>query len=91
MRESKIEKYLVQKVVEAGGLVRKLKWIGKLGAPDRFIVLNGRVVLVECKALGELPRASQAAEIKKLTKHGVRVVVVDSYKAVDALVDGLGV
>jgi len=89
VRESKIEKYLVQKVVEAGGVTRKLKWIGRNDAPDRFIVMQGVTVLAEVKAPGLLPRASQKSEIKKLRNAGANVVVIDCYKAVDDLVESL--
>ena len=89
MRESKIEKYLVQQVVLKGGLTRKLKWIGRNDAPDRFVVVDGMSLLVEVKATGEVPRASQVSEIRKLRNAGVRVEVVDSYAAVDELIEGL--
>ena len=39
MRESVIEQYLVDRVVALGGEVRKVKWIGRRGAPDRLVML----------------------------------------------------
>ena len=42
MRESEIEKYLVKQVKAAGGEVRKVKWIGRRGAPDRLAMLPAR-------------------------------------------------
>lgn len=39
LRESQIEKRLVQRVKELGGEVRKVKWIGRAGAPDRLVML----------------------------------------------------
>lgn len=39
MRESDIEKYLVKRVKALGGEVRKVKWIGRRGAPDRLAML----------------------------------------------------
>lgn len=39
MRESQIEKYLVERVTALGGEVRKVKWIGRRGAPDRLVML----------------------------------------------------
>ncbi|MBA4315591.1 MAG: hypothetical protein C0422_09750 [Alcaligenaceae bacterium] len=39
MRESQIEKYLVKRVKELGGEVRKVQWIGRRGAPDRLVML----------------------------------------------------
>jgi hypothetical protein len=42
VRESEIEKYLVQRVKAIDGEVRKVKWIGRSGAPDRLVMLPGR-------------------------------------------------
>ena len=39
MRESEIETYLVNRVKAMGGEVRKVKWIGRRGAPDRIVML----------------------------------------------------
>ena len=39
MRESSIEDYLVRRVKELGGEVRKVQWIGRKGAPDRLVML----------------------------------------------------
>lgn len=42
MRESQIEKYLINRVVELGGEVRKVKWVGRRSAPDRLVMLPRR-------------------------------------------------
>lgn len=39
MRERDIENYLVKRVKAMGGEVRKVKWIGRIGAPDRLVML----------------------------------------------------
>lgn len=53
MRESEIEKYLVKRVKELGGEVRKVQWIGRRGAPDRIVMLPWRTASPAlCKALG---------------------------------------
>jgi hypothetical protein len=44
MRESDIEEYLVERVKALGGEVRKVKWIGRNGAPDRLVMLPYSVV-----------------------------------------------
>lgn len=41
-RESTIERYLVKRVKELGGEVRKVEWIGRRGAPDRLVMLPAR-------------------------------------------------
>lgn len=43
MRESIIEKYLVLRVKSMGGQVRKVKWLGHRGAPDRLVMLPKKV------------------------------------------------
>ena len=87
MRESEIEKYLVAKVVALGGVVRKLKWIGRRGAPDRFVKLPGKaVMLIELKAPGKVPELHQEREIKRLRDVGVHVEVIDSKELVDKII-----
>lgn len=44
MKERDIEAYLVKRVQQLGGEIRKVKWIGRRGAPDRFVMLPQRVV-----------------------------------------------
>lgn len=39
MKESQIEAYLVKRVKELGGEVRKVEWGGRRGAPDRLVML----------------------------------------------------
>ncbi len=93
MRESEVEAYLVERVKALGGECRKVKWIGRLGAPDRLVMLpktyqqlgQGDVstIWIEVKAPGEKPRPSQVREHERMRSMGQRVVVVDSFEAVD--------
>lgn len=39
MLERDIEDYLVKRVKAMGGEVRKVQWIGRIGAPDRLVML----------------------------------------------------
>lgn len=39
MKERDIEAYLVDVVRQLGGEIRKVKWIGRRGAPDRVVML----------------------------------------------------
>lgn len=88
MRERDVEKYLVMRVKAAGGEVRKLKWIGRHGAPDRLVFLpKGRLIFVEVKAPGKKPEEHQHREILKLMQRGQSVRVVDSFEAVEVLID----
>ena len=101
MRESDIENHLVERVKELGGEVRKVKWIGRRGAPDRLVMLPAKWVLcddganradwrkatvwVELKAPGEKPKPHQAREHARMRKMGQRVEVIDSIEGVEEL------
>lgn len=91
MRESVIEKYLVKRVKELGGEVRKVQWIGRRGAPDRLVMLPvddwGRdtTLWVELKAPGKKPEPHQLREHARLRAMGQRVEVVDSLEGVEEL------
>lgn len=92
MRESLIEEYLTEQVKLAGGECRKVKWIGRRGAPDRLVMLpqfspvsRPTSVWVELKAPGEKVEPHQAREHKRMRDMGQRVDVIDSFEAVDAL------
>lgn len=83
IRESKIENYLVDQAKARGDEVRKVKWIGRSNAPDRFLMaLN---VWVELKATGKEPNGAQLREHKRMRKFGLDVRVIDSFAGVDAL------
>lgn len=41
IRERHVEAYLVKRVRELGGEVRKMRWIGRDGAPDRVMMMPG--------------------------------------------------
>ena len=95
MRESEIESYLVDRVKAKGGEVRKVKWVGRNGAPDRLIMMKGihnHSVWVELKAEGlaamfpHTPHERQQhREHERMRAVGQRVVVIDSFAGVDAL------
>ena len=85
MRESKIEAYLRASVISLGGFVRKLKWVCRRGAPDRFIALRGHIILVEVKRPGEVSDPHQTREHVRLWGAGIPVYTVDTMEAVDTL------
>lgn len=98
MRESDIENYLVERVKALGGEVRKVKWIGRRGAPDRLVMLPpgivvypgpefGYTIWVELKAPGEKAKPHQTREHERMHRMGQRVEVIDSIEGVDALID----
>ena len=83
MRERDVEQYLVERTKAAGGECRKLKWIGRHGAPDRLVMLNGKAIFIELKAPGEKCRLRQIREHERMRRMGQRVEVVDSCERVD--------
>lgn len=83
MRESTVESYFDKQVKASGGTTRKLKWINRRAAPDRFTVIFQTVWLVEVKRPGEKPTAAQLREHNRLRADGVNVAVVDSHQSVD--------
>ena len=85
MRESVIENYLVERVKQIGGEVRKVKWIGRRGAPDRLVMLPGISVWVELKAPGKVAKPHQLREHERMRAKGQNVVVIDSIAGVDKL------
>lgn len=85
MRESEIEKYLVNKFNAAGAQVRKLQFLCRNGAPDRLIMWRGKVVFVELKATGEKMRPDQQREFMQMKSAGVHVYCIDSKEKVDTL------
>lgn len=88
IRERDIEKYLVAEVRRLGGEVRKIKWVGRGGAPDRLVMLPGTMrhsttLWVEVKSPGIGPEQHQHREHSRMRKMGQRVEIVDSFLAVD--------
>ncbi len=86
MRERDVESYLVARVQAMGGEVRKARWIGRNGAPDRRVMLPGRTpTWVELKAPNKQPTAQQLREHERMRKLGELVLVIDSLAGVEAM------
>lgn len=84
MRESVIEAYLVKRVKELGGEIRKVQFINRPGAPDRFVMLpSRRGTWVEIKAPGKKAEPHQVREHNCMRRLGEIVEVLDSVEAVD--------
>lgn len=79
MRESAVESLFVQLAEADGWEVRKLKWIGRRGTPDR-ILMRGPAptafVFVELKAPDGRLSGPQKREQARLRAVGARVVVL---------------
>lgn len=96
MKEKEVEAYLVKRVKELGGECRKVQWIGRIGAPDRLVMLprvhticwdshRSRTMWVELKAPGQKARPSQLREHERMRAMGQHVVVIDSIEGVEEL------
>ena len=86
IRESDIEDYLVRRANALSGEVRKVKWIGRRGAPDRVVMLPGsRLYWVELKRPGEQAEPHQAREHTRMRRLGQQVFVVDSLDVINLL------
>lgn len=86
INERDIEKYLVARVKARGGFTRKLKWIGRRGAPDRLVFLNG-VYFVELKAPGKKLTEQQGREHRRMEINGAEVWVLDCKVDVDIFIN----
>lgn len=86
LRERDIEEYFCGQVEKHGGLTRKMKWIGRDGAPDRFVLLGGKTVLVELKRPGGELRVNQHREHGRLKEKGADVRVVCTLEEVDIFI-----
>lgn len=86
--EARIEAYLREAVIRAGGLCFKFTSPNRRSVPDRLCVFpTGEIIFVECKAPGKHPTPAQAREIARLRGLQCIVHVVDSKARVDAVLE----
>jgi hypothetical protein len=83
MRERDIERYLVTRAKALGGEVRKVKWLGRNGAPDRIIMHPRATLWVELKATGKTCPPHQRREHERMRRMGQLVAVIDACQAVE--------
>lgn len=77
----------MRRVTAMGGEVRKIRFIGRRGAPDRLVMLPGRTIWVELKAPGKVAAPHQVREHQRMRGMGQSVEVIDSLAGVEALLD----
>jgi len=77
VKESKVEKTVMDHAKKNGWVVRKLAWIGRRNAPDRFFAKGGVIILVEFKKPGGDATEKQSNEHKTLRAAGVHVIVIN--------------
>lgn len=68
---------------------RKLRWEGRVGAPDYFVLTAGYVFLIECKQPGARPRPAQMLEFERLSASGMDVLVLDNAANAEALAEAI--
>lgn len=99
--ERDIEKHLVKRVKDLGGVVRKVAWVGRRSAPDRVALLpvhgplfinQDNTIWVEVKnpeTIKTFPanahERAQSREHARMRKLGQRVEVVGTYQQVEEL------
>lgn len=85
MLERDVEAYLKRAVKALGGRVRKVRWIGMVGAPDRLVLLPGgyRPFLIELKRPGKRPTRKQQRELDLLNEMGMLATWADRPALVD--------
>lgn len=82
MLEKQIEKYLVKRVTENGGLT--FKWISTVtGVPDRIVFLSSQVHLVELKTDSGKLSPRQIFVFDQLGEQGFSVHVLRSYEDIE--------
>lgn len=87
-REFKAEELLLNAVTAAGGLCKKIKFIGTLGAPDRLVLLpGGRLFFVELKSPTGPMQPSQEVVFPKLERRGFPVHILRGTKEVYEFID----
>ena len=81
MDEKTIERELVKRVKEEGGIAYKFTSPNRRSVPDRLCLLpGGKILFVECKRPGAKVTQLQAREHERLRQMGFDVVIVDNKK-----------
>lgn len=78
MVESAVEMPVVKRAEAAGWFVRKVQWVNRIGAPDRVFIKGGRVVWIEFKDRGQVPRKSQELEHDRMRAAGAEIHYCDN-------------
>ena len=76
-------KQALEEVEAAGGKIRKVRWLGRDGAPDRRVL---GVAWIEVKRPGGALSPRQVREIDEMRRCGERVEVISTFKEVDDFV-----
>lgn len=77
MIEANVEQAVVDHAEGTGWVVRKTKYVGRRGCPDRHFYGYGTVVVVEFKRPSGKPDPHQARERERMRNAGFTVHVID--------------
>ena len=90
MRESTIERALVEAVKKRHGLAFKFNSMGCNGVPDRIVLLPGpRVMFIELKAPGKEMKPLQVKRKKQIEALGFKVLCLDDKEKIGEILDGI--
>ena len=79
--EKTLERALVEKIRQRGGICLKLQGNMYAGMPDRLILLPGGIaIFVELKSEGIKPRKLQLVRHEELRALGFKVFVIDTHE-----------
>ena len=82
MLEKQVEKYLVKRVTENEGL--SFKWISTVsGVPDRIVMLNNQIHLVELKTLSGVLSPRQILVFDQIGEQGFPVHILRNYDDIE--------
>lgn len=81
--EASVEDHLVARVTTLGGETRKVSWVGRRHAPDRFVLLPGVSFWAELKRPKVGAEDGQLREHERIRKAGGLVLVLDTKVMVD--------
>ena len=88
MRESIIEKKLVDEAKKRGGLALKFTSLGFDGVPDRIVLFpKGKMAFIELKASGKTMRPLQIKVKKRLAQLDFRVYCIDNKEMIGGILD----
>ena len=90
MREKEIERKLVIRTTQRGGVALKFVSPGCIGVPDRIVLLpGGHLGFVELKAPGQQPRPIQVRRIQQMQAMGFKVFVIDDIEQIGGVLDAI--
>lgn len=88
MRESIIEKKLVDEAKKRGGLALKFTSPGFDGVPDRIVLFpKGKMAFIEMKAPGKTMRPLQIKVKERLERLDFRVYCIDNKEMIGGILD----